>query len=70
MSPVVTTAMMQEGDAHHMECLKEEMDFEKLTTLRSNWCHSKGIHHPLFPNSPFAGCFWPEKIDYSRIKGN
>lgn len=53
-----------------MEWLKEEMELEKLTMLRSNWCHSKGIRHPLCPNLPFAGSFWPEKIDYSRIKGN
>lgn len=46
------------------------MELEKLTMLRSNWCHSKGVHHPLFPNSPFAEPFCPEKIDYSRIKGN
>lgn len=67
---MVTTAAIQEEVAHHVEWLKEEMELEKLTMLRSNWCHSKGIRHPLCPNSPFAGSFWPEKIDYSRIKGN
>lgn len=45
-------------------------ELEKLTSPRSNWCHSKGIHYPLPPNSPFAGSFRPEKIDYRRIKGN
>lgn len=70
MSCVVTTAPSQKEDAQQMKCLKEERELEKLTSPRSNWCHSKGIHHPLPPNSPFAGSFWPEKIDYRRIKGN
>ena len=70
MSCVVTTAAIQKEDAQQMKGVKEEIELEKLISPRSNWYHSKGIHHPLPPNSPFAGSFWPEKIDYRRIKGN
>lgn len=70
MSHVATAALIQEEDAQQRQCLREETELEKLTSPRSHWCRSKGIHHPLPPNSPFAGSFWPEKIDYRRIKGN
>lgn len=70
MSCVVTTATIQKEDAQQIKGLKEEIKLEKLTSPSSSWCNSKGIHHPLPPNVPFAASFWPEKIDYSRIKGD
>lgn len=52
---MVTAALIQKEDAQQMKSLKEQIELEKLTSSRSSWCYSKGIHHPLPPNLPLLG---------------